>query len=726
LLAATGNVISYDTLDQLLTTANPTSVSTELSFKGRNAVNDGGGGTGIFVQDSSPTNLGTVFNSKHPNGSGWQFKRKYDGKLNVNWFGAKGTGTDETIAIASAFANAANRELYFPAGDYVISSQILVTNNVSVIGAGRDSTFITSTNSSGKFQFSGYQQLGTSTTTLVLPARQNTDQISVSDATGFQVGDLLRIESDKLWFWDNRGSSYVGQVSEITGISGNTLRISPAMQYTYDNPSGMTNVNVICVNPIKVSISDMSFRHNVYKDISRSSLLGFGNAKDSTVNRVDVFNGTQSGSGVGASLRVIYDDFYAYGACNATTGYGIQINNGTECKVLNSRFDNCRRGVDYSGTYPSIFGGVYNSECFGSGTMTDGTEATASASGFGTHGPASAIEFVNNEVGNVNVGFIIRGDRCKIQGNRFSGRLSTCITLTYAPSLYVMNNVAETAVIANALSPGGTSIYNYTIGYFLTVSTLDSNKIEGLIDIRDNSVECKNFLRWTDTQDTPSVLIKNNHVVLRSNSGSSTIAFIDNFGNPLWRRLLVSDNEIAAFTGIYKFWSVAPNLSSTCVINNHASVINIKDYGALGTGIDDDTAAWNAAITAAAGTTMVVLPSGSYLVNGTNIQGNSVTNAWVNLATGTPIAQQQQTVAFRSYEFDLPTIQAHTELAFDVLDPQAEAGQWFRAFHPEWPYLSIVGSCTSDGIVHIKLFNSNGIIINPMVETFIVMYGKTP
>jgi len=155
-------------------------------------------------------------------------------------------------------------------------------------------------------------------------------------------------------------------------------------------------------------------------------------------------------------------------------------------------------------------------------------------------------------------------------------------------------------------------------------------------------------------------------------------------------------------------------------------IVNIKDYGALGTGIDDDTAAWNAAIAAAAGTTMVVLPSGSYLVNGTNIQGNSVTNAWVNLATGTPIAQQQQTVAFRSYEFDLPTIQAHTELAFDVLDPQAEAGQWFRAFHPEWPYLSIVGSCTSDGIVHIKLFNSNGIIINPMVETFIVMYGKTP
>jgi len=130
LLAATGNVVSYDTLDQLLTTANPTSVSTELSFKGRNTVGDGGGGTGIFVQDTTSTNLGTIFNSQHPNGSGWQFQRKYDRDLNVKWFGAKGDGaTDDTAAIQAAFdtALASGQSVFFPGTNrYSITSPVFV------------------------------------------------------------------------------------------------------------------------------------------------------------------------------------------------------------------------------------------------------------------------------------------------------------------------------------------------------------------------------------------------------------------------------------------------------------------------------------------------------------------------------------------------------------------------------------------------------------------------
>jgi len=155
-------------------------------------------------------------------------------------------------------------------------------------------------------------------------------------------------------------------------------------------------------------------------------------------------------------------------------------------------------------------------------------------------------------------------------------------------------------------------------------------------------------------------------------------------------------------------------------------IINVKDFGAVGDGVTDDTAAWDAAIAAAGNTNMVILPGGGggYLVDGTVIQGNSVTNVWHNLDTGSQITAS--TVQFRTYEFDLPTIPPNSELSFTVLDPEAKAGQWFKAFHWEWPYLAITGKCTTDGLVDIKLFNSNGIIVDPMVETFIVMFGQIP
>ncbi|WP_232016584.1 right-handed parallel beta-helix repeat-containing protein [Paenibacillus baekrokdamisoli] len=95
---------------------------------------------GIFSWSSTGTpNGGTVFAAS----GGGVWNRQFSGAFNVCWFGAKSL-TDSTAAIQAAF-NAITRPgcVFFPAGDYYISAQIIIpTQVVSVRGEGQYVTYI--------------------------------------------------------------------------------------------------------------------------------------------------------------------------------------------------------------------------------------------------------------------------------------------------------------------------------------------------------------------------------------------------------------------------------------------------------------------------------------------------------------------------------------------------------------------------------------------------------
>jgi len=659
LLAATGNVVSYDTLDQLLSTANPTSVSTELSFKGRTAVNDGGGGTGVFVQDSSPTNLGTIVNSQHPNGSGWQFQRQYEGALNPKWFGAKGTGTeDDTAAIQAAFAAILDTtgtntvgHVYFPPGNYKMTDSISIPEGandqmqVRISGDHRRSTTVT---------------MAAERSFLTTPGRFVNFSVSfmrftmsgVSAASSTPCFNLPVPASgvfDNLEFYGWVGNALY--VSPPTDRAGYAVKFNNCWFYLgYDNyikidetkTYGMTQ---LAFDNCRFAGKAAGSTREVAAFSGKAYLLNFSNCVIEGLDRGIELLGNNATSGNFTQLRVQ--------SCYSEVMYDAFL------LIKGSNADQC---------------GVSIEDCF---------------------------------LAQYNVpSLIIRSEKLDANGMRLNSFIWRNNQVAKGTGTTLMMDLSQTHSL---FGPGVREVY--------ARNTLDGNKT---------------YWSWPAGRE-PDVFVTYGDPRIREfNVQLSSKTNINVYPVPAKPTVVEYSASVYAKTNnvdrveLFAMDSLGNEFPLTGYAASGNGVINVKDYGAVGDGTTDDTAAWNAAIAAAAGTTMVVLPSGSYLVNGTNIQGNSVTNAWVNLATGTPIAQQQQTVAFRSYEFDLPTIQAHTELAFDVLDPQAESGQWFRAFHPEWPYLSIVGSCTSDGIVHIKLFNSNGIIINPMVETFIVMFGKTP
>ena len=107
--------------------------------------------TGVFVFSSSETNTSDdgMFLQPTDGTTGAWVRRRGAGPINVKWFGAQGDGTtDDTLAVERALDFMANSGseattgiLYFPSGNYEISSTIdLDRGNIIIMGEGRRTT----------------------------------------------------------------------------------------------------------------------------------------------------------------------------------------------------------------------------------------------------------------------------------------------------------------------------------------------------------------------------------------------------------------------------------------------------------------------------------------------------------------------------------------------------------------------------------------------------------
>lgn len=113
---------------------NVTAEQATVTVKGYYTANDGGGGTFFWNYVSNKDdNGGTVI--KTENNEKGRFIRLYDeNRVNVKWFGAKGTGKDnDTAAIQAAIdaLPARGGTVSLPGGTYVITSELVIGNGDS-------------------------------------------------------------------------------------------------------------------------------------------------------------------------------------------------------------------------------------------------------------------------------------------------------------------------------------------------------------------------------------------------------------------------------------------------------------------------------------------------------------------------------------------------------------------------------------------------------------------
>jgi hypothetical protein len=128
------HVFSVGTIKEL-SQAMPES-GTTVFVLGHSIVGDGGGGMFHWQKDSlAEPDFGTVVANIDTNHGRW--KRLDSGSVNVRWFGAKGDGSDATLAIQRAL-NAAKLggSVYIPSGIYSITKPLKIYQGTALHGDG--------------------------------------------------------------------------------------------------------------------------------------------------------------------------------------------------------------------------------------------------------------------------------------------------------------------------------------------------------------------------------------------------------------------------------------------------------------------------------------------------------------------------------------------------------------------------------------------------------------
>jgi len=229
---------------------------------------DGAFGSHIFEWDATSTeddNKGTII--KLDSITTGRYKLKYDGSVNVKWFGAKSSNTFDIVPILSYCVEnfdsiIIDRKYYVLSG---FTSE--VEKNVEIIGLGN-----------GEIVYNGalgsvYTRIvvkssGESTLSVAPLARDNS--ITVVDASSFSVGDLVSISSTET---GESGWNYKkNDTGRIVGITENTITLGFSLNFDYDITTN--TVTVKSRKPYLFKMSNMKFSGT---ESMETKITGFSN-----------------------------------------------------------------------------------------------------------------------------------------------------------------------------------------------------------------------------------------------------------------------------------------------------------------------------------------------------------------------------------------------------------------------------------------------------------------
>jgi len=450
--------ITADTMADLMTMEHKEGSVQLLGYHER-----GDGGGGVFFWDDSKSqsehNGGTIIAGDAVLGT-WDtagqeawftapltgtgcWVREYSGAVNVSWFGAKGDGvSDDTKPIQQAVNSIyANGKLNFnPGNTYKLNSSVQLTqvDNVTIDLQGATLEI------NGGYNAIQYIDAGSSEVSITLNdmirGRSYFFCDSAVDASNFEAGDLILVKTVTPWYQDDRGSTYKGELHIVERIDGATVYVTGMLSDVYD-----TAVETISVQKLNKIENFSLLNGRVYNNRSLSPLGG--------LSLYSLVNARLSGLIIDNHSVIGLFSKYWYGGvvteCKVSrsndsgTGYGIQTSCCTNTLIKESYFNNCRRGVDLSGTYPSHSCSVISCTSEGSGLDTDGVAMILNSghSGFGSHAQSVGGVFKHNTVINCRYGFNSRGFDETVQNNVMKGAGRYFVASTFGSNLTIDGNV---------------------------------------------------------------------------------------------------------------------------------------------------------------------------------------------------------------------------------------------------------------------------------------------
>lgn len=333
----------------------------------------------------------------------------------------------DTIALQQAIYS--GKEVKLKEGaTYLIDNRMVVRKNLT-LSSGPKKAKIVQTKDSISFNFVNESK---ATTTVTNPVLKGQNYLDVASVKNMKVGDILHMQSNRLWYWDNRDSLYKGEVHVITKISGNRLYLDDATNDKYTGERLTVNVYA----PQTHHLSNVIFSFSTARP---GTMIQMAPSINSTFSHIEIYHSKNAGMLVKNNINATFSDNYvSLGTTkDISNGYGYQDFGGKGTKVLRSTFENVRRGADFSGVTPARFGLVKDSIANGpaKGTLAVGN------SGFGTHSTAEYILFEDNIVTNFDYAFNIRGNHITVEGSHHSGLSKSFVSSLFGNDLKVVNNI---------------------------------------------------------------------------------------------------------------------------------------------------------------------------------------------------------------------------------------------------------------------------------------------
>ncbi len=274
---------------------------------------------------------------------GRKWKRNYDGRVNIKWFGvrASNSATVNNLFFASAIAHVGSTKetLYIPAGVYAISQGVSVTTDLHIEGDG-DSSIL---NFNGTV--TGDSALKVSGSLTALPAL-SVSSIKNSNSFVF-VNPPDVVSGDTIVVYNPTYSGFrevyrAGEWCEVSGVSGNTATISHPLYDTYSasavnmykmvSPSvSLRNFKITGTsveNLITITLCHKPVVENVTGYLENNSVLMFDRCVKAAAINLNLYNKGDGGDDYGLSIansqhvQVIGGNYYARRHSTTTGGSG--------------------------------------------------------------------------------------------------------------------------------------------------------------------------------------------------------------------------------------------------------------------------------------------------------------------------------------------------------------------------------------------------------------------
>ncbi len=449
------------------------------------------------------------------------------------WWGAIADGsTDSTSAVeAAAAAVPENSNIFFGPGTYRITSAIVISKAVNLIGAGRNVSILdlSEVAASSNYAFEIKGEITAINSALTGDAAISQADVDVVDGSLFTAGDWVRVRSEGEF--NEQDETHLGELRVVEGVAGDTLTLTEDLADTYLTADTATVDKVTMLDGVEIrglkvlgrGVGDGS--HWFGLRISQATNVyvhdcWFTDCYSQSIILLDVVTFGVYNNTIKNSFRVGLG--YGVAPANASRDGYVNSNNGTNCRHFFTTGAN------------STYGVVRNVVI--DGNTLNATDLAARIGVLHTHNVSQFITFSDNTGWGTGL-VTLNGLDVKVTNNR-------CFQNRDANPAILLTNTCKRIKLENNHIHVTVNTANIKAAVYIVRNVQDIELINNYIHTEHVGGTCIRIVNSQATRASTNITIKGNHLISDLHTGILVESVQEEISG-----LVISNNEIEAPNG---------------------------------------------------------------------------------------------------------------------------------------------------------------------------------